>query len=183
MAGLLDTAKGGPEKEQLPMGDTADQATPPADGQDQSNGQEINYDDQIAEMESRVPPDMKEDWDRIMVAGMKFMFDEQGNSMINKALETEGNPAKTVGEGCANLMLLLFKESGSKMKHELIIPGGIALMMLLVKYINKAGFPRFTAAQFGQALEIYMYKVLSAFGIQQQQFDGYIDQMAAKYKE
>jgi len=185
MAGLLDIANnGGMPDEGVPMPEgMPDEGVPmPEEPMPGGAEQDLDYDAQLQDMESRVPGDLKEEWDRIMVAGMKFMFDKQGNSMINKALETEGDQAKTVGEGCARLMVMLFKESRSKMSQELIIPAGIAMMLLLVKYMKKARFPAFTAADLGRAVEIYMATILPAFGVQPEQFDQFIDQQAAQHE-
>ncbi len=187
MAGLLDAANGGmpmPEEGMPGEGMPMPEEGMPGEGMPMPGGteQDLDYDAQLQDMEARVPGDLKDEWERIMVAGMKFMFDKQGNSMINKALETEGDQAKTVGQGCARLMVMMFKESGSKMSQELIIPAGIAMILLLSKYMKKAGFPAFTAADLGRAVEIYMYTILPAFGVQPEQFDQFIDQQAAQYE-
>jgi len=183
MAGLLDSANS-PEQTPAPTGGVPEQAMPEqappgADGQDQN----MDYDAQIQDMEARVPPDMKDAWDRIMVAGMKFLFDESTNTMVNDYLEGPGDMSQKLGEGTAGLMVTLDKESRGALPKELLIPGGIALMILSIKYMKKAGIANVSSQEYAKAIEIFMYKLLGAFGIQQQQFDGYIDQMAAQYKE
>jgi hypothetical protein len=174
MAGLLDTAKGLPE-EQGAMPQPVDVPAP--------QGEEMDYDAQIQDMEARVPPDMKEAWDRIMVAGMKFLFDEKTNAMVNEYLEGPGDMSTKLGEGTAGLMVTLDKESRGALPKELLIPSGIALMILSVKYMKKSGIANVTPQEYAKAIEIFMYKLLGAYGIQQQQFDAYIDKAAAQAEE
>jgi len=176
MAGMLDNANG-----DMPM---PEEETPMAEepGQAQAPEQEMDYDSQLQDMEARVPDDMREAWDRIMVAGMKFMFDPQTNRMVNEYLEGPGDMAEKLGNAAAGLMITLDRESRSSLPKELMIPAGIALLILAVKYMKRAGIATVGAADYGKAIEIFMYKILEAYGVKQDQFDGYINQMAAQYE-
>ena len=80
-------------------------------------------------------------------------------------------------------MITLDKQSGGALPRELLIPGGIALMILAVKYMKKAGIADVGGADYARAIEIFMYKLLGAYGIEQSQFDSYIDKMAAKHQQ
>lgn len=175
MAGMLDSANG-----DMPMPENEEMNAPtPAPGGDP---EDMDYDGQLQDMEARVPEGMKEAWDRIMVAGMKFMFDPKTNRMVNEYLEAPGDMPEKLGTAAAGLMITLDRESKNSLPKELLIPGGIALLILAVKYMKKAGIATIGAADYGKAIEIFMYKILDAYGVKQEQFDGYINQMAAQYE-
>lgn len=135
----------------------------------------LDYDGMIADMETKLPPNLKEAWDRIMAAGMKFLFDRKTNPMINEYLEGEGDIATKIGEGAAGLIAFLDKESRDAMPKELIIPAGMALMVEVVKYVQKAKISEVTAADFGQAVQIYLEKVLGVYGATMDQMEQTLD--------
>jgi hypothetical protein len=135
-----------------------------------SKGGEVNYDDMIADMEMKLPENLKEGWNRVIAAGMKFLFDKQTNSMINDYLDGEGDMPTKLGEGAAGLIAFLDKESRGAVPKELVIPAGIALMIEVVKYVQKSG-DEVTTADFAQAIQIFMEKILGVYGATPEQFE------------
>lgn len=124
----------------------------------------LDYEQMIADMETRLPENLKEAWNRIMAAGMKFLFDQKTNPMVNEYLEGEGEIATKIGEGSAGLIAFLDKEARGALPKELIIPAGMALMIEVVKYVQKAGIVEVTVQDFGNAVQIYLEKVLGVYG-------------------
>lgn len=140
----------------------------------------LDYEQMVPDMESRLPPKLKEAWDRIMAAGMKFLFDKSTNPMVNDYLDGEGDIATKIGEGAAGLITFLYKESNESMPKELIIPSGMALMVEVVKYIQKSKTAEVTAADFGQAVQVYLEKVLGAFGATMDQMEQTLEVAASR---
>lgn len=133
-------------------------------GVPQGQNGKLDYEQMIADMETRLPENLKEAWNRIMAAGMKFLFDQKTNPMVNEYLDGEGDIATKIGEGAAGLIAFLDKESQNAMPKELIIPAGMALMIEVVKYIQKAQIAEVTTEDFGKAVQIYLEKVLGVYG-------------------
>lgn len=136
---------------------------------------EVNYDELITDMETRLPPELKEAWDRIMAAGLKFLFDQKTNPMVNEYLEGDGEISEKLATGAAGLIAFLDKESRGALPKELIIPAGMAFLVEVAKYVTKSGMAELTVEQFGKAVNIYLEKVLGVYGAT-------VDQMKQTYE-
>jgi hypothetical protein len=137
-----------------------------------------NYDEMLADMEMRIPDHLREGWDRLMAAGMKFLFDKSTNPMVNEYLEGEGDMATKLGEGTAGMVIMITKEARGALPGELIIPGGIALMIETIKYMKKSGMYEVSAEELAGAIEIFMSKTLGQFGVSEDQFSQTLEMAA-----
>jgi hypothetical protein len=157
MAGLLN-------QEQQPQ-----QGGMPQQAQPSQQSQGMDYDGMIVEMETRLSPEQKGAWDRILAAGMKFLFDDSTVQNVDQYLDGEGDMATKLGEGAAGLIAYLDKESKGSMPKELVIPAGIALMIYVVKYLNKSG-REVSGEDFANGITVYLTKILGVNGVSEDQF-------------
>lgn len=148
-----------------------------------ANSRGINHDELLNDMETKIPPDRKEAWNRILAAGMKFLFDAKTNPMVNEYLEGEGDIATNLGEGAAGLIAFLDKESKGALPKELVIPAGIALMIEVVRYAEKAQIATITAQDFGNAINIYLNKILGVYGGTMEQMNKTLEIASRKPKQ
>ena len=143
----------------------------------------VDYEGYTKDMESRVPPKLKNAFTRVVVAGMKFLFSDQTNGMVNEYLSGEGDPAKKLGEGVAGLMGTLYKESKGSMPGEIMVPAGIQLLLEASEYAERANLIQVTPQILAGAIETFMYKVMGMAGLNPDQFDQMLDKMGGQGAE
>jgi hypothetical protein len=113
----------------------------------------------------KMPPELQEAYERVVIAGMKVMFSKESHKLILKELQREGPMDQRLGKGIAGLMLLLVKESNNTIPPEVIIPAGMKLMMEAVDFMRETGLGQPTNAEIGGGMQIMISTILEKFGI------------------
>ena len=113
------------------------------------------------EAKMHLPPNMQEPFQRIVVAGLKVMFDPQTHHLMLKELSGPGPMPQKLGLGVAGLMALLFQQAQRSMPPQLLIPCGLVLLAHAAEFVAKAGQP-LTAQDFGAAAETLTAAILKA---------------------
>lgn len=132
------------------------------DNMAQPKGQELTLDNVRSNI--KMPPELQEAYERVVLAGMKVMFSKETNQLFLDELDNEGETSEKLGRGIAGLMLMLFKESNQTMPPAVIIPAGMDLMMQAVDFVRKAGLAEVTNQDIGDAMEIFIGTIISKFG-------------------
>lgn len=95
--------------------------------------------EQIKEQtEAKVPTQMREAFDRAVIAGMKIMHDEKTHDMAVKQLQREGDPADNLGEGIAKLVAILMK-TNDKVPAQVVVLAGVVLLCEAIDFIEQGG--------------------------------------------
>jgi len=113
----------------------------------------------------KMPPELQEAYERVVIAGMKVMFSKESHKLMLKELQREGPMDQRLGKGIAGLMLLLVKESNNTIPPEVIIPAGMKLMMEAVDFMRETGLGQPTNAEIGGGMQIMISTILEKFGI------------------
>jgi hypothetical protein len=124
----------------------------------------------------KVPPELQEAYERVVIGGMKVMFSKESHQFMLKEMQGQGPVAQRLGQGIAGLMLLLFKESNETIPPEVIIPAGIELLMQAVDFVRETGMGEITNKDIGDAMEIMMRMILEKFGMKPEQFEQVFNQ-------
>lgn len=166
MAGLLNASKQQAEK---PMATEQ----PMADD---------NIDDPILQriergIEAKVPPDMKQAYLAVIVAGMRVMYSEETAHMMDDQLQASDDLVTNVSEGIAKLMMMLHSESKGKMSIPAAALASISLMAQALDYAEKKFGIEVTPEIAAAATKATTTAVLKVFGIDQADVE---KQIAAK---
>ena len=124
----------------------------------------------------KVPPELQEAYERVVIAGMKVMFSKETHQFMLKEIQGQGPVAQRLGQGIAGLMLMLFKESNETIPPEVIIPSGLELLMQAVQFVREARLAEVTNKDIGDAMEIMMRMILEKFGMTPEQFEQVFNQ-------
>jgi hypothetical protein len=131
-----DKAEGGveePQDQQVP-----EQESPPEDAAEGSEEPgEITPQAMRAKM--TLPPQLKDAYERVVLAGMKIMFDPSTHQMAMKTLAGDGPIDERLAKGIAALMGTLIKESNGTMPPPVVIPAGIELIAAAGDFLKKSG--------------------------------------------
>lgn len=112
----------------------------------------------------KMPPELQEAYERVVVAGMKIMFSKESHSAMLAEIKRPGPMGQRLGKGIAGLMTLLFNESNDTMPPAVVIPAGINLLMQAVDFLRKTGLAKPTNAEIGEGIEIFITTILGKFG-------------------
>lgn len=79
--------------------------------------------------------------DRVVKAGHELMFGKDTHNKIMDGLEGSQDIGGDLGSGAANMMMLLFKQSGNTIPGDVIIPAGVILLARAGEFFNESGIP------------------------------------------
>ena len=121
----------------------------------------INSADVKSQMQ--IPPNLSNAFERIIVAGMKFMYSPETSKATLDQLKADGTPGQRVGRGVFYLMMLLFKESNQTMPPQLIVPAGIYLVTESSDFAKQVGI-EMTDKDMGEAMQVFLSLIMNKFG-------------------
>lgn len=147
------------------------------DGLMQQQPKEFNPAEQRASLRENVPENLRTAYDRIVVAGMKFMFSDQTSGQVIEFLKGQGDIAEKLGKGVGALMLSLFVQSNKTMPHQLMIPAGVDLLLQAAEFYTQSGMGEVSNEQLAQAMQTMVFTILEKFGMGQEQVMGGIAKM------
>jgi hypothetical protein len=100
--------------------------------------------------------------------------------MMQQIIMDEQIPvANKIGEGIANLLVMMDNQGNGTIPKEVLVPVGVALMFEAADYLFEVGI-EFTEADLGEALELLIRSILVGYGIDPSKIDDVIDDMGKK---
>lgn len=111
-----------------------------------------------------VPGPLGEQLDKVVLAGMKIMFDQKTHHLMAQELDRDGDTAEKLGMGVAGLMGLLMEQSQRSIPPQLLIPAGVVLMGHAADFVRKSG-DDVTDEEFGEAVEVFLDTIMGQAGI------------------
>lgn len=112
----------------------------------------------------KMPPELQEAYDRVVLAGMKIMFSKDSHKLMLKELQKPGPVGQKLGQGIAGLMLILVKESNNSIPPAVLIPAGIQLLMQAVDFMRQTDMEKVTNQDIGDGMELMIMTLMEKFG-------------------
>jgi len=112
-----------------------------------------------------IPPQLKGAYQRIVLAGQKFLYDPSTRDIIKQQLAGPGPIDQKLGQGISDMMIMLFNKSNHTMPPQLIIPAGVELLIDAAEFLNKAAPNTVPKEAIGSATEAMIFTLLQKFGI------------------
>lgn len=128
----------------------------------------------------KMPPELQEAYERVVIAGMKVMFSKESHQIMLKEIQGEGEVSEKLGRGIAGLMLMLFKESNETMPPQVIIPAGVELLVQAADFVRKTGIDEVTNEDIGNGIEIFISTILDKFGADSKQIMAMVNQYSGE---
>lgn len=121
---------------------------------------------EVIKQNTKIPPELQNGYDRVVLAGMKMMFSKQSRSFITKQLtDGDGPIGEKLGKSIAGLMLMLFMESNKTLPPQLMIPAGLELLAQGADFLRKSGLAKVSNKDFGDAAEVMITTIMEKFGV------------------
>lgn len=120
------------------------------------------------QIEAKVPPDLKKDYLAVVVAGMKVMFSPETSNLLMDRLKASDDVVKNVSSGIADLLALLYQESGQKMSVPAAMFAAIVLMCQALDVAEKTMGIQITPDMAAACAEATAKASMAKFGIDDQ---------------
>ena len=131
-------------------------------------------------IESKLPQEIRGPYQQIVVAGMKFLFDDTTHSMMVKRLDAAQQGGRVPGEivkGTVDVIKVLHQESQGKMNPAAAFPASATLMYHIFEYAeHKQPGIQFDNDIIAGAAQSLMKQMAEAFHITPEQLQQGIEQ-------
>lgn len=136
--------------------------------------------DELNQMAELMDGKMGDAYDRVVTAGMKMLYSPDNAKMMQEIITNEDVPiANKLGEGIANLLVMMDNTGNGTIPKEVLVPAGVALMFEAADYLFEIGV-EFTEDDLGQALELLVKGIFVGYGIDPAKMDKIVDDMGKK---
>ena len=136
--------------------------------------------DELAQMRKLLDGKLGDAYDRVTAAGMKMMYAPDNAEMIHGLIMDEQVPvANKLGEGVANLLVMMDNQGNGSIPKEILVPVGVTLLFEAADYLFEVGV-EYTEDDLAKALELMIDGVFVGYGIDPKQIDKVVDDMGKK---
>ena len=112
----------------------------------------------------QVPDELKEPYERVVLAGKKIMFDKKSHDKVREVIQGDGPLGVRLGKGVATLILMLYNESQATMPPAVIIPAGVCLLGEAVDYIRKTKMEKINNNIVAEAIQVFVEAIVQSYG-------------------
>lgn len=136
--------------------------------------------DELEQMTSMMDGKLGDAYDRVLTAGMKMMYSADNSQLMQDIITNDEIPvANKLGEGIANLLVMMDNTGNGTIPKEIMVPVGVALMFEAADYLFEVGV-EVTENDLGAALELMIKGVFVGYGIDPAKIDQIVDDMGVK---
>jgi hypothetical protein len=135
----------------------------------------------VANMRKIMGPQLGNAYDRIVVAGRKMLYAPESAETVKKILTDDQIPLKNkLGEGVANLMVMMDNTANGTMPKEALVPAGITIMFEAADYAFERDIP-VSEKDLADSMEILVYGIYSGYQIPPEKVDELLDKLAGQF--
>lgn len=154
MQGLIEQA-------QKPVEDIERDVEPP-EGEEAADGQMTP---ESVRSQMNIPDDLREAYERLVVAGSKVMFAPQTREMALKQMQSgQGDVAERLGNGIVALIAMLYQRSNKTLPPQILIPAGVDLLVQAADFLRQSGDEQITDKDIARAMEVFVTSLLQQSG-------------------
>ena len=168
-----------PQAEAMEPEDQADQGADEATEPSDDAGGALTITPESIQSKLHLQPPQVPQLQRIVVAGMKVMFDPKTHKMMLEELHKPGELSMRLGQSIAGLMGILLKESNNSLPPQLIIPAGVVLLAHAADFVAKTGTD-ISDKDVGDAMQVFVHVVLHMNGMDSQKMAALGEQQLQK---
>lgn len=116
-----------------------------------------------------VPPNLRDAFERVVLAGEAIMFDKGMQPEIQKELSREAPVFRKLAESIVGLIGLIHREAKGKTPPEVIVPAAIELLHEAAAFVQESGMMEVTPDDLKQATQYLVVLLLKGQGAKDDQ--------------
>lgn len=124
----------------------------------------IDVDPIIAQASQKVPPQLQPMFNKVVLSGMRIMFDKDSHQMMLETLNQPGPMAKRITDGIIQLMYLMWRQSNHTIPPQTIVPAAVVLTLRAFQFLQESRDPQATPQVLGDAMHGVVQGILDRFG-------------------
>ena len=142
--------------------------------------QDISPDSIKAQLMAKMPENLKNAFERMIIAGMKLFYSKEVQQDINTPSD-HGQPLEVqIGMSAVGIMGMLMKKSNDTAPPQVLIPAGIYLIVEAADFMDKSGKFEINDKVIGDAIEIFIVGLLKQNGIDENSAQKLAQQMSSQ---
>lgn len=111
-----------------------------------------------------IPQNLREPLDRIVLSGMRIMFDKSSHEMMLAELDKPGPLDERLSNGMISLVYMLWEKSNKTIPPQLVVPATLILTLHAFEFLQKTEEPDATKEVLGSAVQMAVQGVMDRFG-------------------
>jgi hypothetical protein len=119
------------------------------------------------EVRAKIPTNLQAMYDKVVLSGMRIMFDKNSHAMALQELDAEGPMPQKLAEGVIKLMYMLWTESNQSIPPQIVVPVTLTLTLRAFQFLQMAQDPEATKEVMGEATALAVQGVMDRFGATQ----------------
>lgn len=136
--------------------------------------------DELERMREMMDGKIGDSYDRVLTAGMKMLYAPDNQEVMTQLIQDKEIPmANKLGEGVANLLIMMDNTGNNTIPKEIIVPVGVSLLFEAADYLFEIGIP-VSEEELGNALEIMINGVFIGYGYDPSQLDKLVGDLGKK---
>lgn len=136
--------------------------------------------DELEQMSNMMTGKIGDAYDRVVTAGMKMLYSPDNAKMMHELIEDQDVPVPNkLGEGIANLMVMMDNTGNGTIPKEVLFPAGVTLLFEAADYLFEIGV-EVTEDDLGKALELLIKGIFVGYGIDPAKMDQVVDNLGEK---
>lgn len=140
----------------------------------------LSHMDELEQMREMLDGQLGDAYDRVLTAGMKMLYSAQSAEVMQKLIMDDAIPLPNkLGEGVANLLVMMDNQGNGTIPKEILAPVGVALLFEATDYLFELGIEA-SEEDLGNAIELMITGLFTGFGIDMETVDKIVDDMGAK---
>ena len=130
-----------------------------------------------ANMVKVMPPQMRDAYQRVVVAGKKMMYaPETAEAIQGIILDDEVPMPNKLGEGVANLVVMMDNQGNGTIPKDILVPVGVTLMFEAADHLFEVGDGSHREGP-SDGMELMVYSIFAAYGVPEEEVNKTIDKL------
>lgn len=129
----------------------------------------IDVNAMVDEARKNIPPELAPAFDKIVLSGMRIMFDRDSHKLMLDELDAPGPLEQKLADGMIKLMFMLWKQSNQTIPPQLMVPATLVLTLRAFQFLQLSHDPEATKEVLGAAVEGAVNGVMERFKPQGQE--------------
>lgn len=118
----------------------------------------------IDDMASKVKPEHKDLFEKVLISGGRVMFDKRSHDMALEELKAEGPMEQKLSVGIMKLMAIVWEKSNNTLPQELLLPAAVAFTLMAYEYMQESGDPSVNPAMLSEAIDLTLEGIAQQMG-------------------
>lgn len=131
--------------------------------QEQQGGQ-VDTQAIIDDMASKVKPEHKDLFEKMLISAGRIMFDKRSHQMMLDELNAEGPMEQRLSGGIMKLITIVWQKSNGTLPQELLLPAAVAFTLMAYQYLQDAGDQSANPAMLSEAIDLTLEGIAQQLG-------------------